>query len=119
MTAAREAAVKFNAVVVLKGSRTIIASPGGKLLVNRTGNAGMATGGMGDVLSGIIGALLGQGLDALTAAALGVYFHGLAGDAAAADKGEMGLNAGDIVDYLPHVLADYEENLKGAETNVL
>ncbi len=119
MTAAREAAAKFNAVVVLKGSRTIIASPGGKLLVNRTGNAGMATGGMGDVLSGIIGALLGQGLDALTAAALGVYFHGLAGDAAAADKGEMGLNAGDIVDYLPHVLADYEEKLKGAETNVL
>ncbi len=114
MDAARLAAEKYGAVVVLKGSRTLIASPEGKLLVNCTGNAGMATGGMGDVLSGIIGALLGQGLDALTAAALGVYFHGLVGDVAALDKGEMGLNAGDIIDYLPVVLADYEEKLKGA-----
>lgn len=111
--AVRLAAEKYAAVVLLKGSRTLIAAPNGKLLVNLTGNAGMATGGMGDVLSGIIGALLGQGLDALTAAALGVYFHGLAGDVAAEDKGEMGLNAGDIIDYLPVVLADYERKLKG------
>lgn len=117
--AARLAAEKFSAVVVLKGSRTIIAAPNGKLMINLTGNAGMATGGMGDVLSGIIGALLGQGLDALTAAGLGVYFHGLAGDFAAKDKGEMGLNAGDIIDYLPCVLADYERKLKGARENVL
>ena len=93
----------------------MIAAPDGRLLVNCTGNAGMATGGMGDVLSGIIGALLGQGLDALSAAALGVYFHGLAGDIAVHDTGEMGLTAADIVDYLPAVLADYEEKLKGAE----
>ena len=117
--AAKLAAEKFSAVVVLKGSRTVIADPSGKILVNLTGNAGMATGGMGDVLSGIIGALLGQGVDPLSAAALGVYFHGLAGDKAAEDKGEMGLNAGDIIDYLPHVLADYEQKLKGAYDRVL
>ena len=105
--------------MVLKGSRTVIADPSGKILVNLTGNAGMATGGMGDVLSGIIGALLGQGVDPLSAAALGVYFHGLAGDKAEEDKGEMGLNAGDIIDYLPHVLADYEQKLKGAYDRVL
>lgn len=112
VAAVTAAAKRFSAVVVLKGSRTVIASPGGKLLVNLTGNAGMATGGMGDVLSGIIGALLGQGLDAMTAAALGVYFHGLAGDAAAEEKGEMSLTAGDIIDYLPVVLSDYERKLK-------
>lgn len=117
--AAKLAAEKFSAVVVLKGSRTIIADPSGKILVNLTGNAGMATGGMGDVLSGIIGALLGQGLDPLSAASLGVYFHGLAGDKAAEDKGEMGLNAGDIIDYLPHILSDYERKLKGAYDRVL
>lgn len=117
--AAKEVAEKFNAIVVLKGSRTIIASPQGKILVNLTGNAGMATGGMGDVLSGIIGAFLGQGYDALTAAAFGVYFHGLAGDVAAEDKGEMGLTAGDIVAYLPEVLAEYEELVKGGSSHVL
>ena len=79
----------------------------------------MATGGMGDVLSGIIGALLGQGLDPLSAAALGVYFHGLAGDMAAEEKSEMGLNAGDVIDYLPYVLSDYEQKLKGAKDRVL
>lgn len=117
--AAKLAAEKFSAVVVLKGSRTIISSPDGKILVNLTGNAGMATGGMGDVLSGIIGALLGQGLDPLSAAALGVYFHGLAGDFAAEEKGEMGLTAADIIEYLPSVLADYEQKLKGASDHVL
>lgn len=117
--AAQLAAERFSAVVVLKGNRTIIAAPNGKLLVNLTGNAGMATGGMGDVLSGIIGSLLGQGLDPLSAAALGIYFHGLAGDIAVKDKGEMGLNAGDIVTYLPRVLGAYEEKKKGSLDHVL
>lgn len=117
--AAQLAAKRFSAVVVLKGNRTIIAAPNGKVLVNLTGNAGMATGGMGDVLSGVIGSLLGQGLDPLFAAALGVYFHGLAGDIAVNDKGEMGLNAGDIIAYLPHVLAAYEEKKKGSLDHVL
>lgn len=110
---AKAAAAKFDAVVVLKGSKTIIADSQGKILVNPTGNAGMATGGMGDVLSGIIGAFLGQGLEPLDAAAVGVYFHGLAGDYAADIKGEMGLNAGDIAEYLPYVLHGYEMKLKG------
>ena len=62
---------------------------------------------------------MGQGLDAATAAALGVYFHGLAGDRAAADKGQMSLNAGDIIEYLPKVLLDYEMKLKEADSDVL
>lgn len=106
------AAKKYKAVTVLKGSKTLIASPDGKVLINQTGNPGMATGGMGDVLSGIIGALVGQGLEPLSAAGLGVYFHGLAGDKAGERKGEMGLAAGDIVKYLPGVLQDYERDLK-------
>ena len=107
-----EAAKRWNAVVVLKGNKTLIATPTGKLLVNLTGNAGMATGGMGDVLSGIIGAFLGQGHSALHAAALGVYFHGLAGDLGAEKTGEMGLTANDIPLYLTEVLADYENILR-------
>lgn len=117
--AVTEAAKKYDAVVVLKGNKTMIATPGGKLMVNLTGNAGMATGGMGDVLAGIIGGLLGQGLDPSSAAALGVYFHGLAGDWAAAEKSQMGLNAGDILEYLPKVLRDYEAKLKEVATDVL
>lgn len=108
------AAQKYKAVTVLKGSKTLIASPQGKLLVNTTGNPGMATGGMGDVLAGIIGSFLGQGLEPLNAAALGVYFHGLAGDKAREVKGEMGLTAGDIIEYLPCVLWQYERELKEA-----
>lgn len=106
------AAEKYKAITVLKGSKTLIASPEGKVLVNFTGNPGMATGGTGDVLSGIIGSLVGQGVDALAAAALGVYFHGLAGDKAKERKGEMGLAAGDIIKYLPRTLRDYEGDLK-------
>ncbi len=80
--AARRAAAASGAVVVLKGSLTLIAAPGGGLHVNPTGNPGMASGGSGDVLTGILGALLAQGLEALDAARLGVYLHGLAGDLA-------------------------------------
>lgn len=106
------AAEKYKAVTVLKGSKTLIASPEGKLLVNTAGNPGMATGGMGDVLSGIIGALLGQGVEPLAAAALGVYFHSLAGDAGKAVNGEMSLTAGDILKHLAPVLRSYEEDLR-------
>lgn len=113
------AAKKYDAVTVLKGSKTLIASPQGKLLVNTTGNPGMATGGMGDVLAGVIGALLGQGLEPLTAASLGVYLHGLAGDKAKEVKGEMGLTAGDVIEYLPCVLWQYEKDMKEAGHNVL
>jgi NAD(P)H-hydrate epimerase len=86
------------AICVLKGANTLIASPEGVLYVNETGNPGMATGGSGDVLTGVIAALAGQGLHALDAALAGVYLHGLAGDIAAERTGEYGLMASDIAE---------------------
>jgi NAD(P)H-hydrate epimerase len=87
-------------VLVLKGAGTVV-TDGRRLYVNDTGNPGMATGGAGDVLTGVIAALLGQGLSALDAAVLGVHVHGAAGDAAAKELGEVSLIASDITDYLP------------------
>ena len=98
---ARGLAAESRAVVVLKGYRTLVADPEGRAGVNPTGNPGMATGGTGDVLSGILGALLARGLDAWTAATAGVYVHGLAGDVAAARFGQESLLAGDLIDALP------------------
>jgi NAD(P)H-hydrate epimerase len=97
---ARDFATTHRLHVVLKGHRTIIATPDGKTFINLTGNAGMATGGTGDVLTGMVGAWLAQFLDAEAAAKLAVYLHGLAGDLAEADEGEVGMIAGDIVDRL-------------------
>ena len=96
-------AKKWQAVVVLKCTPTIIAIPDGRVFVNSTGNEGMATGGAGDVLTGTIAALLGQGLSAENAALCGVYVHGAAGDIAA-KKGAIGLKAGDIAACLPLAL---------------
>jgi NAD(P)H-hydrate epimerase len=104
LDAALEFAVKWKVVTVLKGSRSIIALPDGTLYVNPTGNSGMATGGTGDVLTGIIAGLLGQGLRPADAAVAGVYLHGLAGDIAASDKGEHGMIAGDVAEALPQAL---------------
>lgn len=87
-------------VCILKGHHTVVAS-GRKVTVNPTGNPGMATGGSGDVLAGLIGALLAQGLDPWHAACAGVYLHGLAGDLEAHAKGSIGLSAGDIAEALP------------------
>jgi ADP-dependent NAD(P)H-hydrate dehydratase len=87
-------------VVVLKGAGTIV-TDGERIFVNTTGNPGMATGGSGDVLTGVIAALLGQRLSPFEAAQLGVHAHGLAGDVAREQNGEVGLIAGDIVDALP------------------
>jgi hydroxyethylthiazole kinase-like uncharacterized protein yjeF len=101
LAAVRRAAAETGAVVVLKGSRTLIASPTGEVHVNPTGNPGMATGGSGDVLTGLIAALLAQGLEGLDAARLGVYLHGLAGDLVAEDQGVAGLAAGDLIEALP------------------
>ena len=86
-------------IVVLKGDQTIV-TDGARLYVNTTGNPGMATGGSGDVLTGTIAALIAQKLDPFDAACLGVYAHGLAGDIARDQSGEVGMNAGDIVDSL-------------------
>lgn len=86
-------------IVVLKGAGTVV-TDGARVYVNTTGNAGMATGGSGDVLGGVIAALMGQGLDPFQASVLGVYAHGLAGDIAKDQNGEVGMIAGDIVDSL-------------------
>jgi ADP-dependent NAD(P)H-hydrate dehydratase / NAD(P)H-hydrate epimerase len=93
---AREFAAAHRVHVVLKGHRTIVATPEGKTYVNLTGNAGMATGGTGDLLTGMIAAWFAQLLDAEAAAKLAVYVHGTAGDLAEADEGEVGLIAGDM-----------------------
>ena len=101
---ARGFAKEYGVILVLKGSRSLIASPGGEVFINPTGNPGMASGGTGDVLTGMIGGLLAQGLPALEAAKLGVYLHGLAGDYAAFLKGERGIAATDLVELAPVVL---------------
>ena len=87
-------------IVVLKGARTIV-TDGARIYVNTTGNPGMATGGSGDALTGVIAALVAQKMDPFDAACLGVYAHGLAGDIARDQSGEVGMIAGDIVDSLP------------------
>lgn len=102
--AALALAERYQAVVVLKGAGSLIAAPAGRVAVCPWGNPGMASGGMGDVLTGVIAALLAQGLDAWQAACLGVAAHARAGDIAAAD-GERGLLAGDLLLPLRRVLA--------------
>ena len=96
-------AAEHGVVCVLKSHRTAV-SDGNRLMVNNSGNSGMATGGSGDVLSGIIASLIAQGMQTYEAACLGVYLHGLAGDEAAAKLGEHALMASDIIDALPAIL---------------
>lgn len=103
---ARKFAKEWGKVIVLKGGPTIIAAPNGDLFINSTGNPGMATGGSGDVLTGIIAGLLAQKLSALDATLVGVYLHGLAGDIAAEDLSQMGMMAGDICYYLPAAIKE-------------
>jgi len=98
---AKEVSRTHGFVVVLKGHHTVVAAPDGACYVNSTGNPGMATGGSGDVLTGVIAAMLGRGVDLFRAACFGVYLHGLAGDLAAREKGETSLIAGDILNALP------------------
>jgi ADP-dependent NAD(P)H-hydrate dehydratase / NAD(P)H-hydrate epimerase len=97
LSIARELASARNAVVALKGAATVVASPSGEAWINPTGNPGMATAGTGDVLAGMIGALLAQGLAPEHAAASAVYAHGLAGDLIAERVGHLGLVATDLL----------------------
>lgn len=94
-------AKKFGLVTVLKGAGTIIASPDGEVYINHTGNSGMATGGSGDVLSGIIGSLLAQGASPINAAAAGVFLHGTIGDLAAEKLGKISMLPTDMIDMIP------------------
>ena len=104
----RETALRFsreyNVVTVLKGYQTVVASPDGSLYLNFTGNPGLATAGSGDVLAGLIAGLLVQGLPVFSAASLGVYLHGLAGDLVSREKGEPSLLAGDLLEKIPSAI---------------
>lgn len=102
--AARRLAAAGRCVVVLKGAGTIVADAAGTAMLVPTGNPGMASGGAGDVLTGMIGALLVQGLNPLEAASVGAYLHGATGDLAARIQGQRGQLAGDLIDLLPQVL---------------
>ncbi len=105
---ARAFAMETGAVVVLKGQRTVVADGDGRAAINPTGNPGLAKGGTGDVLSGVVGALLGRGLDAWQAALAGVFLHGRAGDLAAEERGQEALLAGDVVEALGRALKTQE-----------
>ena len=112
LQAAQAYAMTFGVTIVLKGAHTVIVTQMGTMHFNSTGNPGMATGGCGDVLTGCILALLAQGYAAPDAARLAVYVHGLAGDIAADEKGQMALVAGDIVESLPRAWRSLEEECR-------
>ena len=104
--AARAFARQHGCLLVLKGHNTIVALPGGECFVNATGNSGMAKGGSGDVLGGMILALLGQKMNPVRAAVCAVYLHGRAGDLAAADKGEYGMLPTDLMEQIPYAIKE-------------
>ena len=107
---ARQYAEDKDVILVLKGYRTLIAHPNGEMVVNPTGNPGMATAGMGDILSGFIGGLMGQLRDAWRAAVLGVYLHGLTGDLVAKQRGQEALMATDLLDRVGDALRELEQD---------
>ena len=106
---ASEFAKEYGVTVVLKSGRTVVATPDGKVYINVIGNPGMATAGSGDVLSGVIGALLGMGIEAEDAAKFGVFLHSLAGDLAAEKLTQEALKACDIIDFLPEAIKRVKE----------
>ena len=103
---ARDFAVGHHVYVVLKGHRTLIATPDEQVFINPTGNPGMATGGTGDVLTGMVSAWLAQLLDAEAACKLAVYLHGMAGDQAERAKGEVGMTATDLAAHIGDAILD-------------
>ncbi len=115
---AEEFSKKFSTTVVLKSGRTVVSTPNGKTYVNVIGNPGMATAGTGDVLSGVIGALLGMGIDEEDSAKFGVFLHSLSGDLAAEELTEESLKACDLIDYLPKAMKRIKELERRAEKHV-
>ena len=93
---------QYNCVLLLKGHQTVVASSDGKSYVNKTGNVGMATAGSGDVLTGMITAFLGQGMNGFDATKYGAYYHGKAGDLAAVKKTKVSMIASDIIEQIPY-----------------
>jgi NAD(P)H-hydrate epimerase len=114
---ARNFAVGHRVYVVLKGHRTLVATPDEKVFINPTGNPGMATGGTGDVLTGMIAAWLAQLLDAEAACKLAVYLHGMAGDLAEADEGEVAMTAGDVAAHLGDAILELTARRRVVEKN--
>lgn len=106
---ARAYAARWGVYLVLKGHRTIVAAPDGRLAVNTTGNSGMAKGGSGDILSGMVVSLLGQGMEPFDACCAAVYCHGRAGDMAAAELGEHGMSPADLLSRLPYAFKETEQ----------
>jgi len=116
MAAARQAAERSACVVLLKGHQSIIADPDGRLAVNPTGNPGLAAGGTGDVLSGLLGALLAQGLDAFEAACAGAFIHGSAADRIATERSEIGIRAMEIADRIPETIEQIRKDAAGGSS---
>jgi len=108
---ARETAAKFGVTLVLKGAQTVVAAPDGRASLNSTGNPALASGGTGDVLTGLIGGFLAQGLAPWDAARLGVYLHGLAADFFVSHNGQRGMIAGDLLAVWPQMLAEFSQGM--------
>lgn len=109
LSKARDMAERISAYIILKGRYSALCMPDGHVFFNPTGNAGMATAGSGDVLTGILVGLLARGYQQREAALLGMYLHGLAGDMAANDLGQESLIASDIIRYLPRAIRKLQE----------